>query len=301
MDWLVLALITPLLWSIVVLIDDNLVRGIYRSPHTGAMVSGFFGLLPLISLLWLEVNYMEPFLIGVAVLGGFLTILNYYFYFQALEIEVPSIVIAMFSLTPAILPFLAYALLGESLTKGQITGFIVILFFTFFLAAIDVKKFKFSKALAPVAVASVFVAFALICSKYVYERTDFYSGYIYFCVGMGLGGLFFFYLKFFQNKRSKKQIKGIKKNKLVYVLVALVLTELINIAAEFTSNLAVSKGPVSLVEVIQNTQPMYMLIIALLLYPLFPKYFREAKEGRVGFKIFMMLGIVVGVALTISG
>lgn len=233
--------------------------------------------------------------------GGALTIFNYYFYFRALEREAPSVVIAMFSLTPAILPFLAYYFLGENLTERQIIGFIIILAFTFMLAAIDVKKLKFSRALLPVMLASILVAFALIAGKFVYDRVDFYTGYIYFSIGLGIGTIPFLYLKLMLPDASKKKKMSKRKRNIIIVAVVLIFSELLNLAAELSSNLAISKGPVSLVEVIQNTQPMYMLGIALLLYPFFPKFFREAKDGRVKFKILMMLGIICGVAVTISG
>lgn len=300
LHWLFFALLTPVLWSAVVLIDDGLLRNVYRSPAVGVIISGLFGLVPLLSLLWLELQPIPPLLAGIAMVGGVLTILNYYFYFRALEHEAPSIVIAMFSLTPAILPFLAYALLGESLNQQQIIGFIIILTFTFMLAAIDVKKLKFSSALLPVMLASILVAFALIAGKFVYDRADFYTGYIYFSIGLGIGTIPFLYLKLMLPDRSKKKKSKRRRNVLI-VAAVLIFSELLNLAAELSSNLAISKGPVSLVEVIQNTQPMYMLAIALLLYPFFPKFFREAKDGRVRFKLIMMLGIICGVAVTITG
>lgn len=154
----------------------------------------------------------------------------------------------------------------------------------------------------PIAIASTMVAAALISSKYVYERVNFYTGYMYFSLGMGLGALFFAYLLFFHNRyaSTKKKMKRPRGLKLAGLLGILGLAELINLAAEFTSNLAVSKGPVSLVEIIQNTQPMYMLLIALVLYPFFPKYFREAEEGKVKFKLLMMIGIIAGLAVSIT-
>ena len=300
LQWLFFALLTPVLWSAVVFVDDSLLRNVYRSPSVGVIISGLFGLLPLVSLYWLDLQTIPPLIAGIAMVSGVLTIMNYYFYFRALEKEAPSIVIAMFSLTPAIVPFLAFALLGETLTQQQILGFIIILMFTFMLAVIDVKKLKFSKALLPVILASILVAFALIAGKFVYERVDFYTGYMYYSIGVGIGTLPFLYMKLMMTEKLKKRKKIPKKSLLIIPLV-LVGSELINLAAELSSNIAISLGPVSLVEVIQNTQPMYMLVIALLLYPFFPKYFREAKDGRVKFKLLMMLGIICGLAVTITG
>lgn len=301
MDWLGLALLTPVLWSIVVLIDDNLVRGIYKNPFTGAVISGLFGSLPLVSLVWLDAVEIAPKVAAAGLASGFLTVMYYFYYFKALEREAPSVVVALFSLTPATLPFLAYLLLDERLSVMQLVGFMVVLLFTLMLAVVDVKKFKFSKALAPVFVAVVLMDLVLICEKYVYQHISFYTGFMYFSAGMALASVVMFSAALYKAKAAKKPLVLLtKKQYVVAALLFLSLTESINIAAEFTSNLAVSKGPVSLVEVLQNTQPMYMLIISLLLFPFFPKYFREAGQGRIGYKFVMMLGILAGVAITVS-
>lgn len=301
MDWLLLALITPILWSIVTLIDDNLLRNVYRSPYIATIISGFFGLLPVASLLWLDVSTTTLVVGLTGAASGFLTVMYYFFYFQALEKEAPSVVIALMSLTPVTLPFLAYVFLDENLSKQQILGFAIVLAFTFFLAVTDVRKFKFTKALGPILTAVILMNFVLLTGKYTYDHTDFYTGFMYFSTGMGLSALFFSYVLMFHNRYARKKVLKIRKRYIIPALIGLVLTEGINIAAEFTSNLAISKGPVSLVEVLQNTQPMYMLLIAILLYPIYPAYFREAGQGKIGFKLFMMSGIIAGVAVTVMG
>jgi len=73
-----------------------------------------------------------------------------------------------------------------------------------------------------------------------------------------------------------------------------VIGEIFNLAAEFTGNLAVSRGPVSLVKVIEGIQPMYVLLLALLFYPILPKYLREGAEGGLVKKFSLMAVILVG-------
>jgi len=302
MEWLLLALIAPLLWAVVALIDDNLLRGLYRSPVLAALVSGICGMAPMLSLVWLNIQPTTVAVVSLAGLAGLLTVVYYYFYFQALEYDAPSVVISLFSLAPVALPFFAHFLVGENLKIMQIIGFAIVLFFTFMLAAVDVKKFRFSKALLSISIAAILLDGVLLSEKYVYQHVNFYSGFMFFSLGMGVGGLLLVILMILRNFNKPfhfKKSKGLRF--IVTALIFVAITEVINIAAEFTSNLAVSKGPVSLVEVIQNIQPLYMLTLALLLYPFFPKYFREARYGRVRFKFLMMAGIMVGVALTVVG
>ncbi len=74
-------------------------------------------------------------------------------------------------------------------------------------------------------------------------------------------------------------------------------SELLNVAVEFTLNLAISRGPVSLVKVIEGLQPMFVLLIALLLFPFAPRFFRDAKEGRVAKKFALITVAIIGLAL----
>lgn len=295
MSWFYLALLVPLLYSIAVLFDDNLLRLVYKSSYLAATVAGFFGALPLLSLFFINAPAIPPMLVALSLMAGFLTVFYYFFYFQGLTSDSPSIVVALFCLAPATIPFFAHFIVHEQLLAHQIIGFIIVLLASLGLAATDIKKFKMSKALAPVLIAVAFVDIIAITTKYVYQQVDFYPAYMYFSAGMVLGGIFFLCLKFSENL---KVFHTIKKN-IKELLPIFVAVELVNLAAEFTFNLAVSRGPVSLIEVISGVQPMFVLFIALALYPIAPKYFREAREGRIAEKILLMLVIIFG--LTIIG
>lgn len=285
MSWFYLALLAPLLFAIVNLIDDNLVRHVYKSPYYGAIISGLFGAVPLVSLLVRPLDSTTPTVTGLGVLAGFLTAVYYYFYFRALETESPSVVIAMFGLAPAIILVLANVFLGEQLVAKQLVGFGVVLFASFALGLVEIKKFKFSKALFLVATAAALYAVSSLFSKYVFERTSFYTGFMYFSAGMGLGGVYFWLvLRFLKQTDFLRELRRNSKK----VLTLFVVAEAIAVAAEFTQNLAVSRGPLSLVKVIEGIQPIYVLLIALLFYRLSPKHFREAAEGGLARKFTLM-------------
>lgn len=290
--WFLLALFAPALFALIAIIDDNLLRNVYRSPHFGAIISGFFALLPLTALIFIDIS-VPNLLIGFLGLStGFLTIIYYYFYFRGLEVEVPSVVIALFSLTPAIVPFLAYFILNESLTKGQYLGFSLILFSSFAISAIDIRKFKFSKALYLVGFGALIFAIVSIIQKYIYNSVDFWTGYMLFSLGMGLGAI---YLSIF-TKGGSKFFSEFRKIYKKWILVFL-LVELLGISAEFMINLAISQGPVSLVRVMEGIQPVYVLLFAIILFPFLPKFFREAAEGNKGRKFFLMVLMIAGLYL----
>lgn len=290
--WFLLALLTPAIFAVITLIDDNLLRNVYRSASFGAIISGLFGLLPLVALFFVNVSLPSFPIAALGVLAGWLTILYYYFYFRGLEVEEPSVVIALFSLTPALIPILAYFFLGELLTKNQYLGFAIIILASLAISAVDLKKFKFSPAFLLVGIGALIFAFVSIIGKFVYTEVDFWTGYMLFSIGMGLGGLT---IMLFTKKGRvfPKEFKKIfKKWFLIFFLV-----ELLGISAEFTGNLAISQGPVSLVKVIEGIQPMYVLLIAIILFPFFPKYFREATSGNRARKLMLMALMIFGLFL----
>ncbi len=292
MGWFTLALLAPLILALVVIIDDNLVRHVYKSPFYGTIISGIFGLLPLISLFFIDLAVPSALTIAIGILAGFLTVSYYFFYFKALKVEAPSVVIALFSLAPAVVSVLAYLILGEKLSGMQYLGISIIILAAFGISANDIRKWKFSRALGLIAMASVLFAVSLIAIKHVFEIVDFWSGYVYLAIGMGLASLFF--ATAFKGGRSF--VSKFRKNYRKWLLF-FAITEGLNIVAELTQKLAISNGPVSLVTVLGNVLPIYILILAIILYRFFPNYLREATEGHVLKKLIFMAIMLSGIIL----
>ncbi len=293
MSWFYLALLAPLLYAVVNLLDDNLLQFVYKSPYLASVSAGFYGALPLLSRLFVHARAIPVSLAVISVLAGGLTLAYYFLYFKGLQSDSPSTVVALFGLAPATIPFLAHFIVHEHLAAMEITGFIIVLLASLGLAVTDLKQLKFSKALIYMVAAAAFMDAVSLMTKYVYQKVDFYSAYLYFSAGMGLGGIGFFLLRFNENRRGIREIsKTIKK-----LLPIFMFAELTGLAAEFTLNLAISRGPVSLVKVIEAIQPMLVLLIALVLYPVSPKYFREAEAGRPLRKFALMAVIIAGLAV----
>lgn len=298
MIWLYLALLAPLLYAVLNLIDDNMLRYVYRGPQPAAVISGLFGIIPAVLVLAFSSTIDLPGnLILLSIGAGYLTVVGYYFYFVGLERENPSVVAALFSLTPAIIPFLAHHLVNERLSISAIVGFIILIVTTFIYSLSDIKKFTPSKALIPVTAAALLLDGIALANKYIYTKADFYAAYFYFSIGMVVGGLFFWWL--IKQKGGKASGKAFRLTNSVKVFSLLILVELLGLAAEFVQDRALSLGSVSLVKALENLQPIYVLMIAVLLYPFFPKYFREAQSGNAALKTAMLVTMAVGAYMAV--
>lgn len=298
-NWIYLALLAPAIWAIITLIDENLIRHIYKGAHVGAIISGFFGLIPAIIIFF---GYTKPFdisgsLIFLSIFAGFINVFYYFLYFKALQKAHPSVVIAMFSISPAIIPFIAYFLVGERLSTEQIVGFGIVVIAGFLYSLTDVRRFRISKALIPTLLAAaIFDAVSLI-NKYVYTKADFYQSYMYFSLGMFLAALYLLYVLLFMN--TKVQVRNVIRKNSVLVLLLLAGAEVLNIFAELVRNLALDSGPVSIVKALENLQPLYMLIISVVFFPFLPKFFPEAQAKYMSTKILLSIVIILGVFIAI--
>lgn len=292
MSWFYLALLAPFLYAIVNLLDDNLLRNVYKTPYIGTIVSGLFAGLPLLILPFITLPYMATNLMWLAILTGILNVLFLYFYFVSLGEGSPSTVVAVLGLAPAFLPFLAAIFLNEQLAHLQLLGLALVVFASIGLT-FNRRDTSF-KALRPLLTASAILCVNSLLLKYTFDRADFLSVYLLFSLGMMMGGGLFIALLL--AKQDRATLGSLKQATRKFFLLFFV-TELVGISAEFVLNLAISRGPVSAVRIIENIQPVYVLLIALALFPFYPKLFREAGEGRLVKKFSLMAVIIVGLAL----
>ncbi|MEK7602990.1 MAG: DMT family transporter [Patescibacteria group bacterium] len=294
MSWFYLALLAPLIYAVVNLVDDNMLRHVYKSPHIGAIVSGLFGGLPILSLLLWPAAGIAFQYSAISVICGFLLTLFYYFYFVALDKESPSVVVAFIGSAPILIGALAYIFLGERYTSLQIIGLGIILVSSILLVVNKSEKTHFSKSLVPLLGAAVIICIISVLLKYVYERAPFYPVYLWFCAGMVLGGIYLWLVLYYS--KQTKTTKSLKKSLRKYFLLFLI-TEILAITAEFVMSLAISRGPVTVIRSIEGIQPVYILLISLALYPFYPKLFREVSEGKMVLKFILVSCIVGGLYL----
>lgn len=298
MSWFYLALLAPILYAIVNIVDDNMLHFLYKSPYLATATVSLFGALPIFSRLFLSSPSIPLKIELFAIVSGLLTSVFFFFYFKGLESDSPSIVIALLTLAPAILPFFAHFILKEVLSSNQILGFVLILVASGGLVITSIKKMTFSAALIPALVCIALIDTASIVTKYVYQKGPFYPGFIFFSVGLGIGGIYFSLIILFMKKWRIHSLKTLRSK--LRLLPLLLFVYSLGLLADFVLNLASSRGPISLVRVMEAIQPILVLSFAILFYPLFPKYFREAKEGKLIRKISFMLVSIVGLFLIYS-
>ena len=299
MSWIYLALLVPLIYAIITLIDDNLLSYVYRSPRVAAAISGLFGVLPaLIVVAIADVDKVPLKLVLLSLATGALTVISYYLYFQGLSRASPSVVAALMSLSPAIIPFIAYFAVGERLGLAAILGFMIVIVAAVCYSMVEMGEFRLSKAIIPVFIAGLSLDFVAIINKYVYTHTSFLNAYFYYCIGLVVAGIIF--MSMF-NQSDKKTLATIFQRRYILLVLLLVIAEIMALVAGFMFCKALSMGPVSLVAAIENIQPIFVLLITLSFFKLAPQFFLEAENPGIKTKALLSLAMIFGVYVAVRG
>lgn len=278
MNWFLIALIPPALWSVTNHFDKYLLSKYFKSGGVGALMifsslTGLF-LLPIIILLHPEVLRFNINSLLIA-LNGFLNILASLPYFYALQKDDTSITVPLFQLIPVFTYTLAYLFLGETLQTNQIVGGLLII-----IGAIGIvlkkdtnhkinfkKEVLFLMVLSSILFSLNFIFFKAIAIK---EASFWWTSFWEYTGFSFLALLLFLFIKPYR----EEFIQVIKKNRVV-VLGLNGINEVINIIAKISFNFASLLTPITLTWVANGFQPFFVFIYGIMLTLFFPKITKE--------------------------
>lgn len=296
MNWLFFALLAPAVYAIVVFIDKYILEKEitdYRGmPIYSAAVAAIFG-----SAIWVVTGF--PFLALtdtlLVILTGILTIWGVALYFKALSDNEASKLTFLFQMTPIITLILAYFFLGDKISSRQIFGFLLVLISTLGISVYKgLRKIHLSNAFLLILLTDFLWASAYTLFKFVADTNSFNKIISYESWGIGLGGLILYFLfpsikKAFvnTNRRIKKRVFGL-----------IIINEGFFLASRLLTYLAISMGPVALVNVVGGTQVLFAILYGLILTLIAPKIFQEdITKGGLSKKIVLASLVLLGLWL----
>jgi len=277
MNWFLIALLPPALWSVTNHFDKYLLSRFFKGGGVGALMvfSSIIGvfLLPIIAFIHPEVLHFSVTNILIAI-NGFLYILAVLPYFYALQKDEASICVPLFQIIPVFSYVLAYLVLGETLTKIQIFGglFIMLGAIGISLDLSDGKKVKFKKEVFwLMMLSSLLFALNFLFFKYFAIQSDFWFTSFWEYVGFAI---FATLLMVFVKSYRRQFITVLKTNR-VTVLGLNGVNEIVNIVAKVSFNLASLLTPVTMVWIVNGLQPFFVFIYGVILTLVFPKISQE--------------------------
>jgi len=301
MNWLLIALIGPILWALVNHIDKYLLSDNFEGSNIGALM--IFStlqcglILPILYLFNDQVFNTSFFNISMLVIIGIMSVFAIMPYMYALDQEEASIVIPLFQMIPVWGFFFSYILLGETLSGTQLVGCLLIITGSIIitLELSEEKKIKFKKRTVYLMLIST-ILFALYETlfKFVAIEEGFVIASFWEYVGVLLMGILF-YIFVRKYRESFLQLLKFQGKRIISLNIA---SESLTIIGNIAINFALILAPVALTLTISGVQPLFVFIIGIFLTLFFPKIYTEkiSKKHLVQ-KVISIVIMVIGGAL----
>lgn len=297
-NWFLIALIAPILWSVVNHIDKYMLSKYLKDRGVGALLI-FSALSSIIILPFIAFFYYSTifnisttdFLILLFI--GFLSAGAFYFYLMGMEMEEASIVVPLFQLVPIFGYFLGYLILGESLSTYQILSSLLIMSGIIILAIeIDEEnKLKLkTRVLILIAISSFLFALHDILFKKVAIVEGFWVSVFWQYVSLTIFGL----LILVGIKKFRKQFfEMFSSNMGGKVLFTNFASEVLYILGNLSNNFATLLAPVAVVLVVSSYQPLFVFIGGIFLTIFLPKIVMEKISRKHLFHKFISILIII--------
>lgn len=298
-NWFLIALIAPILWSIVNHIDKYMLSKYLKERGVGALL--IFSALASVIILPFFLYFYHAQIFNISsqdlitlFFVGLLSTLAFYFYLKGMDEEEASIVIPLFQLVPVFGYFLGYLILGESLNTAQIFSSLLVIFGMIILVIeidIDNRITLKGKVLAFVTASSFLFALHDTLFKKVAITESFATSVFWQYVSLTVFGL----LILIFIKKYRDDFLAMFHNIGGRLISLNVLSELLYISGNLTNNFATLLAPVAIVLVVSSYQPFFVFIGGILLTIFLPKILMEKITTKhLLHKIISILIIIIG-------
>jgi drug/metabolite transporter (DMT)-like permease len=288
-----IALIPPFLDSIAVYLDKFLLSKFDINSTIITIYSGFFAFLAgLIVLLFTGYSPVDTKSAFIIFLSGFLGIFYLFAYFKALTHDEGSRVGALFQFIPVIVLLLSFLFLGETLLPKQYLGALFIIAAGFLLSIQKLKTgfFRVNKSFWFMLLACFFSASVYVLFKLGVKEIGFWGSLPYEGFGSLVATLCI--LLYGKNFILLKNTKNIFTKQIVGYMT---IVEFLARISRYILFYALTLIPASIASVLMGFQPLFLLILGVILSLWFPHVIKEViTKKTIGLKLGATLGIFVG-------
>ncbi len=247
----------------------------------------------------LIVDFPKPLSLGllaIAFLIALMDILYSYPYYWSLRRMDTSVITSLFSLGKIFAPVLAFFIVREHLAPIQYIGFFLIILSSIFLT-LDFKKLRFDRAFLFMFIVSIILTLQSVLYKYMFDQGTSWGTAVVWTTLLSIAVALvpaLFPKNIADMRASVQKIKGIGW--------LFFLNQFLSWGGEAANTLALFLIPVSIVKGITSTQPIFVLIFALLFAKNAKHVFREY-TGSDGLwkKIILFILTIIGTLLVIGG
>jgi len=299
MTWIFFALLAPFLFAVTNHIDKILLARYFTrvKPTTLLLYTSIASALitTVIIIFKPSVLNVPLFNAGLMFTAGIIYFLAIVPYIKALNIEEASRVIPIFQIQPVLAYTFGVVLFHETLSIQQILAGIIIVSGAV-LINLDLdnrRKFK-GVVFGLVALSCLFFMLESITFKFVGGNFGFWNASFYQYLGTAVAGLFIVIV----SKQYRRDFKRVNKDGGKKVFFGAITNEMVNMFGRLAFNYSLLLAPLALVQLVQGSQSIFVLIIGTLLALLIPKYGKEnLSRKHMVQKIVSILIVIAGTCL----
>lgn len=288
-----MAFFEPVLHAWANIIDSHFTNKIFQRIEPLILLSEIFGLCILPIIFFIDPPHFVTTKLAIIIFViSLIEILYLYPYYYSLRHADTSVVAALFSLGKLFIPLFAFLLVHEKLFLHQYVGFLILVLSGIILS-VNFKKMSLNKAFFAMLGVSVLLALQSVLLKFIYQAGVSWGSSIFW---MTLFQFFIALCLFLNPKNSAGLFFSIKQIKSVGRL--FLLMEFLSWVGTLGSYYVLYLIPVSIAKGISSTQPIFVLLYALIFARFFPNIFKEylGKDGVIK-KIILFILTIIGVWL----
>lgn len=291
--WLLFALLSPVCWSLVYVLDSYCVEELFERPWIGSVTSALMmlALLPILlgGLLVTGITPVTVTEVALCGLAGGLFMAGQAAYLRALSLSESGIVAAHFNLLPLLLLLAGHWFLGERLSLSNYTGSLLLVVASVIFGLVDANAASRWESFCLMFLATgTQVAYFLILDQLL-AGSPTYQTFVLVSVAMiafGFAPLI--------NAKNRSLVRG-NWPRIRKALALLAGIEAANLLALAANQQAIALGTASLVAAVEATAPVFVFALSSTLYALFQKYGEPGAARRFPCKVTLAGIMAVGV------
>ncbi len=292
-SWVLFALLSPLLWSFVYVLDAYCVETLFTRPWIGVVTSSFLmlALFPLLilGLLFTDGKGLTLEQTGLALLAGAIFVVGQSLYFQALAFSESGIVAAYFNLLPVFLLIAGFLWLGERFAGSAYLGAGLLIAGSCAFCLLEKNRRLGGLALLLMTFSAASQAAYFLILSTLLEGVPGYPVFVTITFSMILSGL----IPLGFTECRSVMFKNFSS--LLRTFPLLIAIEAINLLAVAANQRALELGPASLVATVEATAPAFSFVLSAFLYGMTRKYGEPQAIQRLIPKLGLILMMAFGV------
>jgi len=303
MTWLLFALLAPFLFALTNQIDKILLGRYFT--HVKATTLLFYTVIVSV-LIAIGIVSFKPSVLAVPLLdGGLMFAAGVIFYFaitpfiKALSIEEASRVIPLFQIQPVLAYIFGFVFFSETLSVSQALAGVIIVAGSL-LINLDLdnrRRFKVT-VFGLVALSCLFYMLESATFKFVGGSYGFWDASFYQYLGTAVAGICVFMV----SRGYRADFVKVSKEGGIKLLAGASLSAMLSMGGRMAFNYSLLLAPLVMVQLVQGTQAIFVLVIGTLLAMFIPKHGKEnISRKHMVQKIVSIVIVLAGTTLLLLG